>query len=85
MGPLDLTTMLAGGYTVGMWSLDSKDHDGSAPDVIAARCAPAKVRAGDVILFHEGQEQTLAALPAVIDGLRGAGFELVTMADLFAR
>ncbi len=84
-GPVDVTTLLVSGYTVGMWSLDSRDYDGSTPAVIAARCAPAHVQPGEVILFHEGQEDTLAALPVVIDELRGAGYELVTMADLFAR
>ena len=38
-----------------------------------------------VLLFHEGQATTLAALPRVVDALRDGGFELVTMADLTAR
>lgn len=85
LGPVDITTMLASGYTVGMWSLDSGDHTGAAPATIAATCAPDRVAPGEVILFHEGQEETLAALPAIVAGLHGAGYELVTMADLFAR
>lgn len=85
LGPVDLTTMLGCGYTVAMWSLDSRDHDGASAEVIAARCAPSRVQPGDIILFHEGQEETLAALPQVVAGLQDAGFELVTMADLFAR
>jgi glycyl-tRNA synthetase beta chain len=51
---------------------------------LAARCAPDVVRPGDVLLFHEGLDWTLEALPAVIEGLLGAGYELVTMADLVA-
>ncbi len=85
LGPIDGTALLAAGYTVALWSFDSRDHERAAPEVIAARCGPDKVSPGDVILFHEGQEETLAALPAIIDALRGGGYELVTMADLFGR
>ena len=80
-----LATMLARGYMVGMWSIDSEDYaPGADVDAIVARCAPERVGPGDVILFHEGYPQTLAALPRIIDGLVGAGYELVTMADLVA-
>ena len=82
MGPLDLATMLARGHVVAMWSVDSKDYDAGDADGIAARCAPACVDPGDILLFHEGHEWTLKALPAVIEGLLGDGYELVTMADL---
>jgi peptidoglycan/xylan/chitin deacetylase (PgdA/CDA1 family) len=85
LGPLDATTMLASGYTVAMWSFDSRDHDGASADTLVERCAPANVRAGDVLLFHEGEQATLAALPRIVDALRRDGYELVTMADLVAR
>lgn len=85
LGPVDGTTMLASGYTVAMWSFDSKDYDGADAETIARRCAPANCRAGDVLLFHEGQESTLDALPRIIRALRRDGYELVTMADLVAR
>jgi peptidoglycan/xylan/chitin deacetylase (PgdA/CDA1 family) len=85
LGPVDAATMLASGYTVAMWSLDSRDHDGSAADVLVERCAPANCRPGDVLLFHEGEETTLAALPRIVDALRKDAYELVTMADLLAR
>jgi peptidoglycan/xylan/chitin deacetylase (PgdA/CDA1 family) len=85
LGPVDGATMLASGYTIAMWSFDSRDYDGADPDALAARCAPANCRSGDVLLFHEGQESTLAALPRIVRALRTDGFELVTMADLLAR
>jgi peptidoglycan/xylan/chitin deacetylase (PgdA/CDA1 family) len=81
--PAVLAAMLARGYTVGMWSVDSHDFEDD-PAQILARCAPERVGPGDVLLFHEGYPHTLAALPRVIDGLVDAGYELVTMADLFA-
>ncbi len=83
MGPMDLAVMLTTGHVVAMWSLDSRDHDRSPAEVIVERCGPAHVRPGEVLLFHEGQQETLDALPGIIDGLRGDGYELVTMATLF--
>ena len=85
LGPVDAATMLALGFTVAMWSFDSRDHDGASADVLVERCAPANVRPGDVLLFHEGEAQTLAALPRIVEALRADGYELVTMADLVAR
>jgi peptidoglycan/xylan/chitin deacetylase (PgdA/CDA1 family) len=85
VGAIDVTTMIASGYTVALWSLDSRDHDGSPAETIADRCRPEHVGPGEVILLHEGEETTLAALPTIIERLRGDGYELVTMADMFAR
>jgi peptidoglycan/xylan/chitin deacetylase (PgdA/CDA1 family) len=85
LGPLDATTMLASGFTVAMWSFDSRDYDGAGAETIVERCAPANVQPGDVLLFHEGEQGTLDALPRIVDALRRDGYELVTMADLVAR
>jgi peptidoglycan/xylan/chitin deacetylase (PgdA/CDA1 family) len=86
MSPFTAAMMLALDHTIGMWSIDSKDYDNPAPpSEIAARCAPALVKPGDVLLFHEGQEWTLEALPTVIEGLLADGYEFVTMADLVAK
>ena len=40
---------------------------------------------GDVLLFHEGQEWTLEALPRIVTALHASGLECVTMFDLFAK
>jgi peptidoglycan-N-acetylglucosamine deacetylase len=77
-------TLLAAGYTIAMWSLDARDYDDRDPASIAARCAPDRVRAGDVLLFHEGQQWTLDAIPRIVGALHAAGYECVTMHDLFA-
>lgn len=79
-----LVNLLAGGYTVAMWSLDSLDYDDKDPAAIAQRCGPDKITPGEVLLFHEGQPWTLAALPQIVAGLHAAGYECVTMHDLFA-
>ncbi len=86
-GSLDATSivsLLAARYALAMWSLDSLDHRERDVETIAATCAPDQVRGGDVLLFHEGQQWTLNALPRIVSGLHGAGYELVTMRDLFA-
>jgi peptidoglycan/xylan/chitin deacetylase (PgdA/CDA1 family) len=86
-GALDTTStlaLLAAGYTIAMWSVDSRDHTDRDPVVLAQRCAPGKVGPGDVLLFHEGQTWTLEALPRIVRALQAGGYELVTMHDLFA-
>ncbi|MGE0548324.1 MAG: polysaccharide deacetylase family protein [Kofleriaceae bacterium] len=85
-GTLDartLVTLLAGGYTIAMWSFDSQDYDIKEAEQLVA--GAKAIRAGDVILMHEGQDWTLAALPGIVETLREQGLELVTMHDLFAR
>jgi peptidoglycan/xylan/chitin deacetylase (PgdA/CDA1 family) len=83
--PLSLLTLRTAGYLVAMWSVDSMDHSERDPAQLAANCSPAKVGAGDVILFHEGQSWTLEALPRIVAALHASGLECVTMHDLFAR
>jgi peptidoglycan/xylan/chitin deacetylase (PgdA/CDA1 family) len=84
-GSLDassLVNLVASGYTVAMWSLDACDYKIQEPSQIADHCARAS--AGDVLLFHEGQQWTLDALPRIVDAIHEAGLECVTMHDLFA-
>lgn len=87
-GELDTPSLLAlrsAGYIVALWSVDSGDHAERNIARIAERCRPGVVGSGDVILLHEGQPWTLAALPRIVAALHGAGLECVTMYDLFAR
>ena len=87
-GSLDAKSLLtarAAGYVIALWSVDSQDYTDKDPASLAERCGPKNVRPGDVILFHEGQEWTLEALPRIVTGLQASGLECVTMHDLFAR
>jgi peptidoglycan/xylan/chitin deacetylase (PgdA/CDA1 family) len=87
-GSLDAASIVAlraAGYVVAMWSVDSCDYSEQDPSKLAERCAPSAIAPGDVLLFHEGQDWTLAALPRIVAALHAAGYELVTMHDLFAR
>lgn len=84
IGPTSMLSLLAARYTVALWSVDSRDYLDRDVASLAATCAPAKIGNGDVLLFHEGQHWTLNALPRIVSALHGAGYELVTMHDLFA-
>lgn len=70
------------GFVTALWSYDSLDYSARDAQAVIDRCAPQRLRSGDVLLFHEGQKETLAALPTIIDCLLRDGYELVTMADL---
>ncbi len=80
-----LITLRSQGFVVALWSIDSNDYTETDPAKIAERCSPAVVSGGDVLLFHEGQQHTLDALPRIVSGLLASGLECVTMHDLFAR
>ena len=84
-GSLDATSLLhlvTSGYTVAMWSVDSRDYGTTKSDEIVNACTG--LSAGDIVLFHEGQEWTLDALPRIVAELQASGLECVTMHDLFA-
>jgi len=64
-----------------MWSLDT--HDQNHPDfrVMAVRVIK-KTRPGEVILFHPDSRETIRALPDIVTGLKGRGFEFDTASEL---
>ena len=72
------------GYRTVLWSLDSGDARVRDPDELVARVSVPHVRRGEIILMHEGQSWTLAALPRIIEGLRAGGLEPVTVGELLA-
>lgn len=77
--------LLASGRVIAMWSFDTLDYQLRTEAELLAHCTEDAVRPGDVVLMHEDQPWTLAALGTIIERWRGAGFDFVTMADLFAR
>ncbi|NTW14025.1 MAG: glycosyltransferase [Candidatus Moranbacteria bacterium] len=82
-----LTSSKFGYYTVAM-HIDPSDWDqpGTDSDAIVRRVIDgAKQGDGNIVLLHDGggnREQTVAALPGIITGLRDAGFELVSVSSL---
>jgi peptidoglycan/xylan/chitin deacetylase (PgdA/CDA1 family) len=67
-----------------LWNVDTRDYSRPGAGAIAAT-AIAGARPGSIILMHDGggpREQTVAALPLVIRGLRRRSFRLVTVGRL---
>jgi peptidoglycan-N-acetylglucosamine deacetylase len=82
---ISLINLRAHRYVVALWSIDSCDYTDRDVTSLVQRCAPGAVTGGDVLLFHEGQEWTLEALPRIVTALHASGLECVTMFDLFAK
>lgn len=78
-----LATAAESGYTVIQWSLDSIDIQTPGKDNIVNNVVK-KVSPGDIILMFacDTASQTPDALPAIIEGLRAKGYELVTVSSL---
>jgi peptidoglycan/xylan/chitin deacetylase (PgdA/CDA1 family) len=67
-----------------LWSADTDDYRQPGVSVIVER-ALAAAKPGAIILMHDGggaREQTIAALPLIVRGLRARGFRLVTVPEL---
>lgn len=70
------------GMQVILWSLDSMDTAAHmTPDALAARVL-RNAQPGDVVQFHDSQNVTLRALPAILDGLFDQGYEMLTIAQV---
>jgi peptidoglycan/xylan/chitin deacetylase (PgdA/CDA1 family) len=70
------------GYTTVLWSRDSDDCRTTSADDVAARLRPETIRPGEIVLLHEGQSWTLAALPRVLEAFAAAGWSMVTVGEI---
>ena len=68
------------GMDVIRWSVDPRDWAQPGVEVIARRVLK-ETCPGGVILLHSTNAQTLAALPVIIEKLRGEGYSFVTMSQ----
>jgi peptidoglycan-N-acetylglucosamine deacetylase len=51
-------------------------------------CRPEDLRCGNIVLLHDGggdRSETVRALPAIIDGIRARGYEVVPVYDLIGK
>ncbi len=73
------------GYTVVQWDTDSKDWMNPGTEQITKNVV-GKAHPGDIVLLHASDscKQTHLALPAIIDQLRGKGYEFVSVSELMA-
>ena len=71
------------GYNVILWDVDPLDWKRPGSDVVAQRII-AGARPGSIILSHDIQPPTIAAMPQVFDALLAKGFKFVTVSELLA-
>jgi peptidoglycan/xylan/chitin deacetylase (PgdA/CDA1 family) len=67
-----------------LWSVDTGDYRQPGVAAIVER-ALAGAHPGAIILMHDAggvRTQTIAALPAIINGLRARGYRIVTVPQL---
>ena len=69
------------GMTAVQWSADSIDWKNPSPEAIAQRILK-KAAPGGIVLLHLGKENTVKALPDVIESLKNEGYAFVTVSEL---
>lgn len=69
------------GYYTIQWSLDTLDYTGLTGDEMWNRIQD-KVKAGDIILSHNGTKYTADSLDMLIKNIKQKGFEIVKVSDL---
>jgi peptidoglycan/xylan/chitin deacetylase (PgdA/CDA1 family) len=85
-----LAAVGAAGYRLTVtWDVDTidwrpvkNDPPGPTADQIVAKVL-SRAQGGSIVLMHLGGYHTLEGLPRVVDGLRSAGYELVTLDEMF--
>ena len=69
------------GFVTIQWSLDTLDYTGITGEEMWNRIS-GKLKAGDIILSHNGTEHTAEALDMLIKNIKEKGFEIVKVSDL---
>ena len=69
------------GMTVIQWDVDSVDWKEPKPEKIISRITE-NVTNGSIVLFHLGKENTLEALPDIINHLKNEGYSFNTVGDM---
>ncbi len=79
-----LKTFSEHGYTVVLWSIDTRDWARPGVGSIVNKVA-TQVKPGSIILLHDGggnRSQTLTALNAILEQLTQMGYKMVTLSAL---
>lgn len=73
----------AAGYTISLsYDIDSMDY--TDPGAAAVRATIKPARAGSIVSMHLGHQDTIDALPDVLDDLNARGLLAVTVGELLA-
>ena len=70
-----------------LWNIDTLDWKRPGADAITNTVLKNAFN-GAIVLMHDGggnRQQDVEALPGIIDGLKNAGYELVTVSELMSR
>lgn len=70
------------GYRTIQWSLDPQDWRPGLDAGYVRDFVVQRAQNGDVIVLHFSRRSTVDALPAIIDGLRARGFEILGLESL---
>ncbi|MRX43589.1 polysaccharide deacetylase family protein [Agromyces kandeliae] len=65
-----------------VWDIDTRDWQDPGVDVVVDRAAGGAAP-GSIVLLHDTHQDTIDAVPSIIDRLRSRGFALVSVADQF--
>ena len=68
-------------YKTIQWSLDTLDYTGLTGEEMWARLKD-KIKAGDIILSHNGTEHTADSLDMLIKNIKEKGLEIVRVSDI---
>lgn len=71
------------GYVTVSWTVGARDYDPQPPQWIARRVLQ-RTEPGSIILLHQDNPSTPAALPLIVDGLRRQGYAFVTVSQMLA-
>ncbi len=69
------------GYYIIQWNLDTLDYSGLTGEQMWDRLKD-KIKAGDIILSHNGTKNTANSLDMLIKNIKSKGLEVVTISDL---
>jgi peptidoglycan/xylan/chitin deacetylase (PgdA/CDA1 family) len=72
------------GYTTVLWTDDGGDWRTLTPEQLEAHVA-SHATAPDIVLLHSGKLATIAAIPSLVERFRKAGYEFVTVGELYQR
>ena len=69
------------GFATIQWDVDSRDwKNKTAGEMVES--VTKNVGKGSIVLFHSGKENTLEALPQILEILKNGGYEFVKVSDL---
>lgn len=66
-----------------LWNIDPRDWQQPDADVIAQRVL-SNLQPGAIILLHDWVEQTVEALPVILNGMKKMGYRSVSLSKLLA-